>query len=135
MTATDLYWITRLDALKSLIGLAQMVLFFVPWVYLILKCFARPVRQDGWRKDKSLPFETTEDCAIRVATTYWPKVFVKFFLLYLPYLLLCIVQSLIPSTKEMLIIQGIDRISNSPEISNLVGLIYEKLQSLLMVAK
>lgn len=131
MTAIDLYWITRLDALKNLVGFVQLLLFIFPWFYLGLKCFSYPKQQNNWNV-KNPPYEEDDEYRIRLCTTYWPKVFIKFFLMFIPSAVLYVIQSLIPDTKEMLIIQGIDKITQSPEINNLVGLIYEKLQTLLM---
>jgi hypothetical protein len=120
MTASEMYWIMRLDQFKALVSwlllvlpiLIFLVLAFYQMLYSMLDTYER---KEMWYNKRTV---------YKVYITALVLITIGF-----------VIQTFLPSTKDMLIIQGIDRISNSPEINNLVGLLYEKLQTLLTVGK
>jgi len=120
MSATELYWITRLDAL----GAAVPWLFWVPlFASLAYSGFLGMIILEDTRYET---YNCVTDEQIKKLMFLWGVTVVLL-------IVVLVIETLLPSTKDMLIIQGIDRLSNSPEVKNLVGLIYERLQSLIMV--
>ena len=115
MNFIDIYLLTRLDAIKDVI-----TLFF--WGSIIIWCCIWGIYtmvSDGTQSDYVDAVDKHK----------------KFYLMF-PIILagiLAIVNAFLPSSKDMAIIVGIDKFINSPEINNLTSLLYEKIQSLLMV--
>ncbi len=117
MNAVTLYWLTRLDAIKG----------SLPWLFVIPLVAA--IMYTTYLAIVAMDYNGRVVDAIE---TYQVHRMYKLWLITLISLVVVtIAEVLIPSTKDALIIQGIDKLTNSPEIQNLVGLIYEKLQSLL----
>lgn len=123
MSAVELYWITRLDAIRSaLVWLALIPIAVAASYHVYLFCLWMDEDSGYYRRERD--DDEKKKLQGRKALKLWGTALVIL-------VIVCVALALLPSTKDMLIIQGLDRIVNSKEVQNLSALLYERLQELL----
>ncbi len=116
------YLVTRLDEVRTLTVVLLIFLpilsLFVTWViYYMLMPESRYNYESG--EQRAYIKKYTKKC-VRLTVLYGVLFVVGLVLL-----------ALIPSTKDGVIMAGLNKVQNSPEVSNVANAIYEKLLSIL----
>lgn len=116
-----IYWITRLDSIKDFLGWVPLVLILaVPAIFLMVGVFVNDneygsADDDKWRaylkKYKKIVFSSLVLGAIFI-----------------------IINVFLPSSKELAIMIGIDKLSTSPQVNDVLNQLYQTIMKLLQSA-
>lgn len=116
ITSTQLYWLTRLDAICTSIGVFTVLTALLSIALVIAGCVLRcAVKEYSWQDDNRIKAE--RETGRRLHGYAKRVVFV--------FCALSCIGTLIPSTKEMAAILVIPQIANSEKVQEVGGKIYD----------
>lgn len=116
ITTTQMYWITRLDGIVTLLALLASLLCVAGVIMFVHgRCECVAVKQWSWDTDKS----------IAARREFGRKLFKASFMMFSVGILFYLILVMVPTTKQMAAILVIPRIANSEKVQQAGNKLYD----------